>query len=644
MRALLLRYAALLVTVVVLNFLLPRLLPGDPLDAASSDSTSASAPALTLAARTQLRAFYHLDEPVTGQFAAYLGDLAHGDLGWSISRGAPVGQLVAERLPWTLGLVLSAVLLASVSGVLLGVVAAWRGGRLNALISGLATALAGLPEFLVGMGLLLVLSVGLGWLPLYGGRASFGQEAVGAAGLLDLLWHLALPILTLVLSGAASFTLLTRAAMRDVLTDPCLVTARAKGLSELRVALGHALPNAVPPIAAFLGVRLGHVLGGALVVERVFSIPGLGLLAFDAIRARDYPVLQAVFLLGSLGMLLANLVVDMARLRQPRPATLGGPDRNPGSRALAVVGLSLAVLAVVVAALAPVLAPYDPRLSTGVPLLPPGAAHLLGTNDIGQDALSELLWGTRASINVAVLVALLATVLAWSVGIAAGLNRLVAPPLMAVTDGLLALPQLPLFLLAVALLGPSQFAVALVLAALGWPAFARLIRAHVQGVRDASFVEAARSLGATRSHIAVVHVLPATLSLLPATLALTVRYALFGEATLAFLGLGDPTVKSWGSMLAWDFGDPLLFARAAWAWRVLPPATAIVLVVLATTWVATGLGAGLRRRPNIRGVQSGLVSRISTRWPSGSRNEQHVPRSDWTGGVRKSASRARSTS
>jgi ABC-type dipeptide/oligopeptide/nickel transport system permease component len=625
MRALLLRYALLLAVVVALNFLLPRLLPGDPLDAIGNDSAT-SVPALTQTTRLQLRAAYHLDEPVTAQFAAYVADLARGDLGWSISRGAPVSQLVADRLLWTLGLVGSAVLLASVSGVLLGIVAAWRGGRLDALITVLATMLAALPEFLVGIGLLLVLAVGLRWLPLYGGRASFAPAMNGTAALLDLGWHLALPVLTLVLSGVASFTLLTRGAIRPVLTDPYLATARGKGLPELRVALGHALPNAVPPIAALLGVRLGHVLGGALVVERVFAIPGLGLLAFDAIQARDYPVLQAVFLLGSLGMLVSNLVVDIGRVRQHRPTTtVGGPEPNSGPRALVVVGFAIIVLAVGLAVQAPALAPYDPRLSSGLPFLPASGAHLMGTNDVGQDVFSELLWGARASLSVAAVVGVLATALAWSVGLAAGLNRRAEPLLMAIADALLVLPPLPLFMLAVTLVGPSHVALTLVLAAFGWPAFARIVRAQTDGIRDASFVEAARSLGATPMRIAWVHVLPATLSLLPATLALTLRYALFGEATLAFLGLGDPVVQSWGSMLAWAYNDPLLFARATWAWRVLPPAAAIVLVVVAATWVASGLGARPRLRTSGRGFQSNQVSRSSNRWPSESRNQQRVP-------------------
>jgi peptide/nickel transport system permease protein len=323
------RYATLAGAVLVLNFFLPRLLPGDPLDVDASDGASAALPALTAEARLHLCAFYHLDRPLfPDQFLAYLADLAHGDLGWSISQSEPVGALVAERLPWTLGLVLTAVLLAGAGGTALGLLAAWRGGRLDRLIVDLATGLAAMPEFLVALGLLLVFAVGPGWFPLHGGRSAFASVAPGPAGLgalADVARHLTLPALTLVLAGSAGFVLVARGAVRAVLAAPYLATARAKGLPERRVALRHALPNGLLPVLTLFGVRAGHVfsgaLGGVIVVERVFSVPGLGLLAFEAIRARDYPVLQAIFLLGSAAMLLASLAAELAYRRlEPRGA------------------------------------------------------------------------------------------------------------------------------------------------------------------------------------------------------------------------------------------------------------------------------------------------------------------------------------
>ncbi len=319
MARLLARYALLAAAVVALNFLLPRLLPGDPLDLDAADGLSPATATLTAEARTRLRATYHLDEPPLAQFAGYLGDLARGDLGWSISRGAPVGQLVGERLPWTLGLVLTSVLLAGCGGSLLGLWTAWRGGRTERVLVAAATALGALPEFLVAMLLLVTLSVGLGAFPLQGGRSPFAPTSGTLAELGDVVWHLALPGLTLVVATTAGFALLAGGAARAVLAEPYLTTARAKGASEARVALRHAAPNALLPVLTLLGVRVGHVLGGAIVVERVFAVPGLGLLAWEAVRARDYPVLQAVFLLASLGVLLVNLVVELAyRWLEPR--------------------------------------------------------------------------------------------------------------------------------------------------------------------------------------------------------------------------------------------------------------------------------------------------------------------------------------
>ena len=321
MQALLARYALLVVAVVVLNFALPRLLPGDPLAATADDGLGGAVPALTSQQLAQLRATYHLDQPLARQFTTYLADLARGDLGWSISRSAPVSKLIAERLPWTLSLVLVAVTMAAAGGIALGAFAAWRGGSWERAVVGASSALAALPEFLVGMVLLLGLAVGLGWFPLQGGQTLFapaGQTWPAVLG--DRALHLALPGATLVVANLAAFVLLSRGAVRGVLAEPYLATARAKGLGERRVALQHALPNALLPVLTMFGMRLGQVLGGAIVVERVFAIPGLGLFAFQAIQTRDYPVLQAVFLIASLGVLLANLLLDLAYRRLERRA------------------------------------------------------------------------------------------------------------------------------------------------------------------------------------------------------------------------------------------------------------------------------------------------------------------------------------
>ncbi len=248
------------------------------------------------------------------------------------------------------------------------------------------------------------------------------------------------------------------------------------------------------------------------------------------------------------------------------------------------IGCGLLAGFVLVAAAAPRLAPYDPRLPTGPPLSAATRDHLLGTNDLGQDVLSQTIFGARSSLAVAGAVTAISTLLSWLVGLTAGFVRRAEAPLLAAGDLLLALPSIPLYLLVLTLLGPSRLNVILVLALLSWPGFARIVRGIVLQTRSAPYVEASRALGATPLHVARRHLLPATLAILPTKIVLTVRFAVFAEATLAFLGLAASDGISWGLMLSWAFNDPLLFARPVWPWLVLPPTLAIAALVLATVW------------------------------------------------------------
>jgi peptide/nickel transport system permease protein len=254
--------------------------------------------------------------------------------------------------------------------------------------------------------------------------------------------------------------------------------------------------------------------------------------------------------------------------------------------------LLLGGLLVVLAVGAPWLAPYSSTALSGTPLQQPGAAHLLGTDDLGYDLWSQWLWGARSSLAVGAAVALLSAALAWSIGLIAGVSSRAEPVLVGTADLLLALPSIPLYLLVLLLAGPGEVQLVLVLALLGWPTFARIVRAQVLSVRSAPYVEAARCLGASPTRVAVRHILPATVPLLPPKLILTVRYALFAQATLAFLGLADPANPSWGKTLGRAFGDPFLFSRSTWGWWVLPPAAAIVATVLLVTWLAEHVRTG----------------------------------------------------
>lgn len=318
LQQLLIRYLLLVVCVVLVNFFLPRLLPGNPLDFSSGEGLDAAAP-LTSEARANLSAYYHVDEPLLTQFSMYLDDLGSGDLGTSISRPMPVANLIRDRLPWTLALLMFSLFVSAGVGTAAGMVAGWiPGAKRDRWLISASALFAAVPEFLIAIILLLGGAVWLGWFPLFGGETAFASYSGGINGsvdrLLDIVWHLTLPAITLVLAGTSAFMLVSRDATAGVQHASWLTAARGKGLSEPYIAVRHALPVLAPPLLTYFGLRLGGVLSGALVVERVFNVPGLGLLGFEAIGSRDYPVLQALFLLSGLGVLAATLMIEICYL------------------------------------------------------------------------------------------------------------------------------------------------------------------------------------------------------------------------------------------------------------------------------------------------------------------------------------------
>lgn len=309
------RLVVLLGLLVVVNFLLPRALPGDPLATLVTGSGADLPVALTAEQRAQLAAYYGLDLPLGGQLARYLADLSRGELGWSIHFQRPVADLIAARLPWSLLLGGSALVLATVLGSLAGVWVVWRRERRAAgLLTSALVFCGALPEFVVGLVLLVLLAV---WWPVLPARGALSalSDCSGLGCVPDAAAHLVLPLLTLTLTHVPGFFLVMRAAMLSEHSRPYVQLARAKGLAERSVALRHAARNALVPVAALFAARAGFVLGGVVVVETLFAYPGVGQLAFEAVLARDHPVLQAVFLIAGAAVLLANALGDLAVAR-----------------------------------------------------------------------------------------------------------------------------------------------------------------------------------------------------------------------------------------------------------------------------------------------------------------------------------------
>ncbi len=303
-----LQYALVLVAAISLNFFLPRLMPGDPLTLLAGEDVQN----LTAEQRQQLLGQYGLDRPLPAQFALYVGNLARGDLGYSLRQKRPLGDILRERLPWTLLLTGTGLLLATSIGATLGAVAAWtRGRRTDVGLLSLFVVLESLPSFWLGMVLIAIFSVQLRLLPSFGAVTPW-VRLDGLDRVADVLAHLALSLATLTLVQVGRTFLVMRYSMLGVLGEEYIRAARAKGLSESTLLFRHATRNALLPIATVFMLNLGFAVGGATVVETVFSYPGIGRLMYEAVLGRDYPVLQAGFLVITVSVVAANLLADLA--------------------------------------------------------------------------------------------------------------------------------------------------------------------------------------------------------------------------------------------------------------------------------------------------------------------------------------------
>jgi peptide/nickel transport system permease protein len=263
---------------------------------------------------------------------------------------------------------------------------------------------------------------------------------------------------------------------------------------------------------------------------------------------------------------------------------------------IGLIGGTIIVLLVLTAVFAPLIAPYDPTERVGKPFLPPSAEHRLGTNDIGQDIFSELVFGARISLTVGIVAALVSLVIGTTVGLLAGVYpQRLGRFLMRGVDVILVLPFLPLLIILAAYLGRSLLTTVVVIGLLSWAGSARVIRSQVLSLTGRDYVLASRSMGATDRHIVVAHILPRTMLLAIGVFVSATSAAILLEAALSFLGLGDPLQKSWGTMLYWAQVRGA-FLTPAWLWWVLPPGLLIAAASLGFALV----GFSLEQRINPR--------------------------------------------
>ncbi len=294
--------------ILALNFFLFRLMPGSP------ERILLRNPNISAETKQAVREKWGLDKPlVPDQFIAYVESMAQGDLGLSFKyRGQAVTEVLGDRVWPTVILFGLGEVIAVVLGLGLGAYAGWkRGGSVDYVGNGVSLVLYSTPYFVLGMFLLVIFASALHWFPT-NGMLTVGQSY---NSIVDRLWdfgsHLVLPLATVSLGLVGLYSILMRSSIIETLAEDYVQTARAKGLRDWRVLRVHALPNALLPAVTLVAIQLGYVIAGAITAEIVFNWPGLGTLTVDALSARDYPVLQGVFLLLAISVVLANLVADL---------------------------------------------------------------------------------------------------------------------------------------------------------------------------------------------------------------------------------------------------------------------------------------------------------------------------------------------
>ncbi|MBT9168074.1 MAG: Glutathione transport system permease protein GsiC [Syntrophomonadaceae bacterium] len=300
------QYLLLIWLVATVNFALPRMLPGSPLVYLAGEELGQ----LSAAERQELLARYNLDRPLPVQYVYYLRDLVTLQWGESFLKNEPIRNILWRRIPWTLLLAFSSIIFSAVIGAVLGVRAAMNRGKWSDIRALLTISLLGsFPSFWLGMVLIAVFAVKLNWFPMYGAY-TVGASFTGFAKLADILLHMALPLITLTFLSVGRYFLVMRYSLIEVMGEDFVILAKAKGLSEWVIKYKYIMRNALLPFVTVLMLDLGFILSGATVVETVFAYPGLGRLMYEAVVARDYPLLQYSVLVVAIIVILFNYLAD----------------------------------------------------------------------------------------------------------------------------------------------------------------------------------------------------------------------------------------------------------------------------------------------------------------------------------------------
>ena len=619
----LLQMIPVLFLISLIVFMIMHALPGDPAQLMLAGAESGS---VTPERLEELRAQMGLNDPLVVQYWRFISRAARGDLGVSIRLRAPVTDLIMERFHFTIQLSLAGLLVAVVVGLSTGILAALNQNSWIDTVSMIIAYIGvSMPLFWLGLILILLFSFRLKWFP-----------PAGGSGLRSLV----LPAITLGFVSAGIISRLTRSSLIETLNEDYVRVARAKGLPSRLLIGRHALKNAFIPIVTILGLQFGGMLAGAVVTETVFSRPGLGRLVVSAILWKDYPLVQGIVLFFGRGLSgrepAGRCILRLARsahsLRQVQVRRLqsmlrsdlqtgavtggGAAPTRPGTTRLrrqwtmftrnrgAVFGLAVLLVWILIALLAPQISPHDPLLTVDAARQPPASTHWFGTDRLGRDVLSRVIFGARISLLLGIISVAFGSVIGTLLGLVAGyFGGNIDHVVMRIMDAMLAFPGLLLALIIIATLGPSIQNVMIAVGFATIPQYARLTRGSVLSVRELPYVDSARVIGSGHRRIVFRHVLPNVAAPLIVLSTLQVGNAILVGAGLSFLGLGaQPPTPEWGLMAA--EGREVL--GKAW-WISTFPGLAILSVVMALNLMGDGLRGAWTR-------DWGKDSDDATRW------------------------------
>lgn len=629
--------------VVTLAFVLTRVLPGDP-------TVALAGPYATPEAIDALRAQYGLDQSLLAQYGDYLAGILRGDLGTSLVTGQPVLSDLTTRLASTLELVGLALVVALAVGIPAGAYAGRtrrRGGQM--VVRLLSFVFLAVPDFWLALMAIYVFFFLLGVAPAPTGQLALSDPVpaeVTGARLLDAVialdgpalsaaaHHALLPVLVLGVGMAAPITRLMRAAMRSTMSADFVVFAQANGLSR-RQSWWYAVRASLPPSVTYVGVLVSGMLGAAVLIETIFGWGGVAQYGAEAISRNDYDAVQGFVLVSGVLSLLTFLVVDIVQavvdprlatttttaaparvLQAGRPSRLGWSGDTPRDVVVALVefvgttvrraprgaltvlrsgntqllaGLGIVAFLLVMSFVVPALSSYDAtRPDPASTLLAPSGTHWFGTDANGSDIFVRVAEAARLDLRLAVQGVALGALLGVVLGLGVGMSRVpwLASFVMRVVDVVQAFPVLVLAIALVALAGNDVGNVVWAIAIVNAPIFLRLVTTEVLVVRQQRYVEAAVTMGNSRTRTMLQHVLPNSIGSVIAQVGMSLGYAILVIAGLAFLGVGvqAPTAE-WGSMiLAGQTG----ITTGQW-WLVLFPGLALFVAVVGFNLLSEGV-------------------------------------------------------